>query len=497
LWADVTNRRRFLSTAIAAAVPAAGAKRSGPPNVLFILPDEWRAQSTGYNGDPNVQTPVLDRLARESISFDNAISNTPVCCPARASLMTGQYPLTNGVFINDVELTPNADTLAEVFARSGYRTGFIGKWHLYGSPDGNYGRRLAYIPPEKRLGFEYWKACECSHEYNHSLYYEGSDPTPKYWAGYDADAQTDDACRFIEGHAKSDSPFFLFLSLGPPHFPYETAPEQYRKRFANRAIEFRPNVPDARRAEAEPILRGYFAHMAALDDCLARLLATLDRQNIAEDTIVVFSSDHGDMMWSQGITTKLHPWDESIRVPFLLRYPRKLGRRGRRIRTPLNQPDIMPTLLRLAGLDVPGAVQGMDRSPLLLSGKETEETAALISLPVPITEARRWGFAEYRGVRTERYTYVRSIKGPWLLYDNARDPYQMRNLVNRAEQKNLQSSLDRALDAQLKRIGDDFLPAAEYVRRAKLGHYKEVNAPIGHTRSPWSDWASTLEQPKT
>jgi arylsulfatase A-like enzyme len=493
----MTSRRRFLSTAVAAAVPAAATKQSRPPNVLFILPDEWRAQSTGYNRDPNVQTPVLDRLARESVSFDNAVSNTPVCCPARASLMTGQYPLTNGVFINDVELTPNAPTLAEVFARGGYRTGYIGKWHLYGSPDGNYGRRLAYIPTEKRLGFDYWKACECSHEYNHSLYYEGNDATPKYWPGYDADAQTDDACQFIEAHAKSDSPFFLFLSLGPPHFPYETAPEKYRERFANHAIQFRPNVPDARRAEAEPILRGYFAHMAALDDCLGRLLATLDRQGIADDTIVVFSSDHGDMMWSQGITTKLHPWDESIRVPFLVRYPRRLGRRGRRARTPLSQPDIMPTLLRLTGLEAPGAVQGIDRSPLLLGGKEAGDSAALISLPVPITEARRWGFAEYRGVRTERYTYVRSINGPWLLYDNVRDPYQMRNLISRPEHKALQSSLDRALDAQLKRIGDDFLPAADYVRRAKVGHYKEVNAPIGHIRSPWGDWESTLAQSKT
>ena len=164
--------------------------------------------------------------------------------------------------------------------------------------------------------------------------------------------------------------------------------------------------------------------------------------------------------------------------------------------SPPSQPDIMPTLLRLAGLEVPGAVQGTDRSPLLLSGKEAGHPAALISLPVPITEARRWGFAEYRGVRTERYTYVRSINGPWLLYDNARDPYQMRNLISRPEQKALQSSLDRALDAQLKRIGDDFLPAADYVRRAKAGHYKEVNAPIGHIRSPWGDWESTLAQSK-
>ncbi len=158
--------------------------------MLFVIADEWRAQALSFNGDVNVKTPVLDKLAKESISFDNAVSGCPVCCPARASLMTGQYPLTNGVFINDVELKPNAPTLAETFAKAGYQTGYIGKWHLYGSPDGKYGRRLAPVPRDKRFGFDYWKACECTHEYNHSLYYEGDDPTPKYWPGYDADSQT-------------------------------------------------------------------------------------------------------------------------------------------------------------------------------------------------------------------------------------------------------------------------------------------------------------------
>src|SRR5438876_8337860 len=379
------NRRSFLIAA-GAQLATAPAKR---PNVLFILPDEWRAQATGYNGDTNVHAPALDRLERESVNFENAISGNPVCCPFRASLMTGQYPLRNGVFINDVELAPNGPTLGETFAKAGYRTGFIGKWHLYGSPDGKYGRRLAYNPPDKRSGFDYWKACECSHDYNHSLYYEGDDPTPKYWPGYDAIAQTADACAFIEKQAKSPDPYFLVLSLGPPHFPLGTAPERYQAQFRERAIELRPNVPEDRRKEATGMLRGYYAHMAAVDDCLASLLATLDRTGTAEDTIVVFTSDHGDMMLSQGLTTKLHPWDESIRVPFLVRYPAKYGRKGRRLRTPLNSPDIMPTLLGACGLPVPGSVDGTDRSKLTES-----DAAALINLPVPITEALRHGFAE-------------------------------------------------------------------------------------------------------
>jgi arylsulfatase A-like enzyme len=489
------KRREFLKSAAAGASTRLGsaARKPKQPNLLFILCDEWRAQATGYNGDTNITAPVLDRFAKESISFDNAVSGCAVCCPARASIMTGQYPLTNGVFINDVELKPHSPTLAEAFTRAGYRTGYIGKWHLYGSPDGNYGRRLAPVPADKHLGFDYWKACECSHDYNHSLYYEGSDPTPRYWPGYDAFSQTDDACRFIETHCKASEPFLLFLSLGPPHFPLNTAPEQYRAMYRTRALELRPNVPDTKRVEAETSLRGYYAHIAALDTCFERLLGALEQLNIAEDTIVVFASDHGDMMLSQGLTTKLYPWDESVRIPFLLRYPRQLGRRGRRLKTPLNMPDIMPTLLSIAGLKIPEGVQGTDLSPIA-KARHTDEAnaAAFINLPVPITEARRHGFAAYRGLRSVRYTYVRSINGPWLLYDNQSDPFQKRNLCNQREAAEIQSAMERQLTARLRSLNDDFLPAEQYVQRAGVGHYREVNVKVNYSESPWGDWKSTL-----
>jgi arylsulfatase A-like enzyme len=490
------DRRGFLeliggASAVSGA-PALLGQRARRPNVLFLLADEWRAQSTGYSGDRNVSTPVLDRLESESVNFENAVSGCAVCCPYRASLLTGQYPLTHGVFINDVELKPKGPTLGDAFRRAGYRTGFIGKWHVYGSPDGKYGRRLAYIPPEKHFGFDYWKACECTHEYNHSLYYEGNDPAPKYWPGYDAIAQTEDACRFIEGRPGAD-PFLLVLSLGPPHFPYATAPERYQEMYRGRELQLRHNVPEEKRNEAAGILRGYYAHMTALDDCFERLLQTLDRTGLAEDTIVIFTSDHGDMMLSQGLTTKLYPWDESIRVPLLVRYPRKLGRKGRRVRAPITSPDLMPTLLGLCGLGIPDSVEGSDFSGVIAgSARPPSDAAAFLNLPAPITEARRYGFAEYRGLRTGRYTYVRSIRGPWLLYDNERDPFQMNNLCNKDEHRNLRSRLDRSLDSTLRRRKDEFLPAAEYLKRAGLGHYQEVNVPVGRHPSPWGDWDSTL-----
>jgi arylsulfatase A-like enzyme len=486
-------RRQFLGSMATAPALLGQARRR--PNVLFLLADEWRAQATGYNGDPNVRAPVLDGLAAQGVSFDTAVSGTPVCCPYRASLLTGQYPLTHGVFINDVELKPKGVTFGEAFSRAGYHTGWIGKWHVYGSPDGEYGRRLAYIPQEKRFGFQYWKACECTHAYNKSLYYEDGDPTPKYWPGYDAFAQTDDACAFVERQAKTRDPFALVLSLGPPHFPLNTAPEKYQAMYRGKEVQLRPNVPEASKTEATESLRGYYAHMAALDECFSKLLTTLDRSGIAEDTIVVFTSDHGDMMLSQGLTTKLYPWDESLRVPFLVRYPHRLGEKGGRIRTPLNSPDILPTLLGLAGIPIPDSVEGSDHSGVLLGRPEAAgDRGTLISLPVPITEARRYGIGEYRGLRTQRYTYVRSIHGPWLLYENESDPYQMHNLIGKPEGKALLTRLDGELSEELKHRRDDFLPAAEYVRRAGVGHYREVNVKAGRHPSPWGDWDSTLQR---
>lgn len=492
------NRRQFTQTALASSaasllgqqLPAAKRRR---PNVLFVMGDEWRAQAFGYAGDPNAHTPTIDRFATESVNFEQMISCLPVCCPARASLLTGQYPLTHGVYINDVPLIPKGKTMGEVFRDAGYATGYIGKWHLYGSPDGMYGRRESYIPPDKRFGFEYWKAAECCHDYNRSFYYEGNDPTKKYWPGYDAEAQTNDACQFIRDHANRHDPYLLVLSWGPPHFPLHSAPQQYQDIYKDRPLALRPNVAPDKKEEAISDLRGYYAHIAALDDCFAKLLNTVDATGQREDTIIIFTSDHGDMMRSQGLVTKLYPWEESARVPLLVRYPGKYGRTGRRSEELIGTPDIMPMLLSLCDLPTPRGVQGTDFSGLGATRRTIgSSTTAFLHMPVPITTARNFGIAEYRGVRNARYTYVRSIKGPWLLYDNQQDPYQMKNLCNKKEAANIQLALDKELDIWLKELGDQFLPAERYLERDHLTNYMEPYAPVTFTRSPWNDWQSTL-----
>ena len=480
------SRRGFL----AAAAYGNAVRR---PNIVFVLVDQWRAQALGYRGDANAHTPAIDALARESFDFTHAISGFPVCSPYRASLMTGQYAVRHGVVVNDVELRPSGATLGESFRKAGYATGYIGKWHIFGSPEGKAERRLDFVPEASRFGFGMWQGCECTHAYNKSLYYAGGDRTARYWDGYDAVAQTEAACAYVKEQARRSDPYFLLLSLGPPHDPYGTAPVKHRAMYQDRPIALRANVPVDKAEEATKNLRGYYAHIAALDECVARLRQAVAESGAGEDTIFVFASDHGDMLQSQGTHHKQQPWDESLRVPFLVHYPRVLGRKRRESVTPIDAPDVMPTLLGLSGLAVPESVQGVDYSPVIRGTKRDEaEPAALLNLPASFAVARRLGIAEYRGVRTPRYTYVRSIMGPWLLYDNKTDPFQKRNLVGQSAQRGLQARLERRLDAMLKRVGDEFLPGARYVERAKAGHYREVSAPIGETKSPWGDWASTL-----
>lgn len=440
-----------------AAEPTGG--KAAQPNIVYVFADQWRAQATGYAGDVNARTPNIDRLAGQSVNFTHAVSGCPVCSPYRASLLTGQYWHKHGVFLNDVPLSADAVTIADVLRGAGYGTGYIGKWHLDGRG------RLSFTPPERRHGFTFWRAVECTHEYNDSQYY-GDEPVAKHWEGYDAIAQTAEAQRYIRECSAGRQPFALFLSWGPPHNPYETAPKEYRDRIRAEDIVLRPNVPPENADAARKDLAGYYAHMMALDDCVGQLMGTLDTCGIAENTIFVFTSDHGDMLYSQGMQRKQKPWDESIRAPFLLRYPKVLGKGGRRTDCLLNTPDIMPTLLGLCGVAVPGTVQGKDVSGDLAKGREPQVDAALIACITPFGEfLRKNGGREYRGIRTRQYTYVRDLNGPWLLYDDVADPYQQQNLCGKATCRDIEGLLDKRLTQMLEGYGDKFEPGEAYIQR--------------------------------
>lgn len=429
------------------------------PNVVFVLADQWRAQATTWEKDPNLigKTPALDKLASESVNFKYAISCTPVCTPYRGSLLTGQYPLKHGLIINDVPLSSNAVSIAEAYVAGGYDTAYIGKWHVDGQG------RSAYIPRERHQGFDYWKVLECTHDYNKSPYYQQDDPAKQVWKGYDAFAQTQDAQAYIAGRKKEDKPFLMILSWGPPHNPYQTAPEAYQL-FDPAKIVLRKNAKDTPAFRKD--LAGYYAHIVALDKALGDLLKTLDEKGLREETIVVFTSDHGDMLGSHGEIRKQRPWDEAIRVPLLIRYPAAL-KGGRVSELLINTPDLMPTLLGLSGVAVPVTVQGENYAPILRGEQpEPADSAALIACYTPFGEwtAARGG-RPYRGVRTTRYTYVRTLEGPWLLYDNKSDPCQMENKVADPSCQAVREKLEAELSLLLKKTQDEFLSGVEYIRK--------------------------------
>ena len=410
-----------------------------------------------------MRTPHLDRLAAQSVNFTKALAGIPVCCPARACLLTGQHALTHGVFVNDVHLADDAVSMAKLFKDVGYDTAYVGKWHVDGRGRSNF------IPTESRQGFDYWKALECTHSYNSSKYYSGDSDQALMWQGYDAIEQTKDVQAYVRNRTRdpqSDAPFLLLLSWGPPHAPYETAPEAYQKLYDADDIELRPNVPPQMAEAAREWLAGYYAHCTALDDCLGALLQTLDEEGLTDDTLFVFTSDHGDMLGSQGEVKKQRPWEESIRVPFLLRWPKRFGLEGRKVDALLDTPDILPTLLSLCEIPIPQTVEGQDFSATIEGGTDPSGGAALIYCPHPFGQfLRQDGGREYRGLRTQRHTYVRDLHGPWLLYDNENDPYQLENLVGRSESRPIQSELDAQLQRKLDERGDEFLPGKTYIEK--------------------------------
>ena len=440
------------------------------PNIVFVLTDQWRAQATGYSGDPNLvgRTPNLDRIADSGINFRNAVSTTPVCTPYRAALLTGQYPTTTGMIFNDLHLPEEAYTMAEMFKESGYTTAYIGKWHLDGMI------RDQYTPPERRQGFEYWKALEVSHEYNTLFYYEGDNPEKKQWPGYGPWAETDDAISYIEQQAGGDKPFLLVLAVGAPHFPHNSAPEDMQALFRAEDIVLRDNVTDEFKDSARIEAAGYYAHIAAMDTAIGKLHAAIEDAGIAGDTIFVFTSDHGEMMGSQGWWPKQKQvaWAESVKVPFLLQYPAKFGHEKVVVDAPINTPDILPTLLVMAGIDVPDSIEGEDMAYAIGDDEAAKNKAALVMHVSPFAG----DFDEYRGIYTSRFAYVETLDGPSMLFDMDEDPLQLNNLVDDPEFAALQARLELSLQRELEKIGDKFMPRQYYIDKwnYKLNEYGHI-----------------------
>lgn len=430
------------------------------PSVVFVFADQLRACDLGYNGNKDVITPNIDGLSRQSVNIKYAFSGCPVCTPYRASLLTGQYPLTNGAFLNDVQINPDAESLGKVFKCNGYQTGYVGKWHVDGMG------RSSFIPKERRQGFDYWKVLECTHDYLKSTYWDNNDQYCQ-WKGYDAFAQTRDVCQYITQHAKDKDPFIMVLSFGAPHNPYNQIEQKYIDLFKDKKLTLRENIPDSFKEKAIRDLIGYYAHITALDLCVEQLGLAIKKAGIEDNTIFVFTSDHGEMLFSHSQIRKQKPWDESIHVPFLLKYPARFGTLAKTTNAMLNTPDIMPTLLGLCNLPIPASVEGKDLSGIISGDQKDKTEAVLLTCPHPFGEfAKNKGGAEYRGIRTRRYTYACRLNNePWIFYDNQNDPFQMNNLINHPGYSRLQADLEKLLQKLLKENNDQFLPGMEYVKK--------------------------------
>lgn len=463
------------------------------PNVVFILVDQWRGSATGYAGDPNVKTPNLDLFANEAVTFTNAVSVCPVCTPYRASILTGRYPTSTGMFLNDAYLPAEELCLAEVFKENGYHTGYIGKWHLDGQG------RFDFTPPERRQGFDYWKALECSHNYYNMAYYEGDSPEVKYWEGYSPFAVAKDAEEYITRQSMLDDPFFLFVSIAAPHFPHQTAPDEFKALYSEKDIRLNPNIPKELHEQARKELVGYYAHCSATDQAIGGILDKIKELDLMKETIVVFTSDHGEIMGAQGIRIKQKqvPWNESAGVPLIISYPSKKGIQNRMINMPVTTPDISTSLLALAGLEIPESFEGEDFSEIIQGKKELLDHGSLYMSVAPFASVKKEFKKEYRALKTSQFTYVKSIEGPWLLYDDIEDPYQMNNLVSNPEYKDVLTILEKQLVGELEEIGDDFRPAEYYISKWGFNVTKSGHIPYqAYDQEPQSPSQVTLSKIK-
>ncbi len=450
------TRRAFLKTGtgslagLALAKGAKGATMSGTssgsrPNVLLIFPDSWRGQDLGCAGNADVRTPHIDQIASEGVLFPHTFANTPLCAPARANIYSGMYASRNGMLVNDLRLRESVTTMHALFDQAGYRTGLIGKWHLDGGP-----QAPAFTPPgPRRHGIKFWAANECNHNYFYNWYFRDTGVahlihqyTPEVW--------TDLAIEFL--YETQDTPFFLTVSIGAPHRPF-VMPPQYLKMYNPEDLKLRPNWVKGVQGGGRKDLAAQYAAMTAIDDQVGKLMKALELLGLKENTIVFFLSDHGEMLGSHGEIWKRLPWEESIRVPGILRWPRQVT--GRQKKEALfTHLDIAPTLLSLCGIEVPAWMQGADLSKIVLGLSESGPASAFFQIFGPGGDN---GLEHgWRAVRTHQYLYARIESRPWLLYDLKNDPFEMDNLATASQSGSVQREMEGLLREWMHKVGDSW-----------------------------------------
>jgi arylsulfatase A-like enzyme len=395
---------------------------SNQPNVIVFFTDQQRWDTTGVHGNPLELTPNFDAMAQRGTHVAAAFTPQPVCGPARSVLQTGMYATETGCFRNGIPLPPDVPTLGKAFRDAGYATGYIGKWHLAGDEP---------VPPEQRGGYDYWLASNAL-EFTSDAYrcelYDGEGHLVRL-PGYRVDALTDAAIRFID--QRQAQPFFLFLSFLEPHHQNHRddypAPDVYRQRYTGRWV---PPDLAALGGSSPQHLGGYYGMVRRIDEALGRLLDALQSLELLDNTVVVFTSDHGCHFKTRNSEYKRSCHESSIRIPMAIQGPGFDG--GGRLRQLVSLIDLPPTLLDAAGVAVPATMRG--RSILTLLRGDTDWPEEVF---VQISESQVG-----RAVRTQRWKYgvtapdadgVRDAGAPryveQYLYDLEADPYELTNLI--------------------------------------------------------------------
>ena len=475
------SRRRFLETtgkglaafSIAPLLPSFSSKRK-KPNLVFIFSDQQSRDMLGCYGNEDILTPNLDRFAEEGIRFEHCVSSQPVCTPFRAMMLTGQHPLYNGAFQNDVPLLANnGKYFGHVLDEAGYRTGYIGKWHLLG------GDRDRPVPEGKmRYGFnDTFQTNNCHVDYRPGKCFYWNDKNDKeYFDEWEVFGQTRQALNFLD-ECNNDDPFALFVSWHPPHdwgiypeslvYKYESIPE-LMEMYDPQKIKLRPNVTDT--PAVRQAYHGYYAMCSGVDKAFGMLMDKLKQKGFDENTIVVYTSDHGDNLNSYDYKiAKNHPEDTSTRIPFLIRWPETL--RAKQVSNLLINPmDMMPSVLGLMGLEIPKTVQGQDLSGDIIKRRD----GVVESVPLFFLNP------SWRGVYTRDFTYGCGVLEHFIvdpnsnlgfkevpvkvLYDRRNDPFQLNNLFGTPGAESLQKEMEKLTQQWMERFNDRGATPAEIIK---------------------------------
>jgi len=433
---------------------------AAPPNLLFVFSDQHTFDMLGCYGNEQIVSPNIDQLAADGLLFNRCISNSPTCTPYRSILMSGRHTLHNGGYANDRPLIPgHGKKFAEVLRDEGYSTAYVGKWHLYG------GDRDRPIPEgEMRYGFDdLFLTNNCHVDFRPGkCFYWNEDGEKVYFDEWEVYGQTRQALEYLDRRKDQDSPFALFVSWHPPHdwgkFKGEDGKMHFRYGSLDHLMEYynRDNLKGRPGMENSPDLRrmyhGHMAMVTGVDIAFGWLMDKLEEIGADENTLVVFTSDHGDMLEFRGVDqAKQYPHDYSLRVPYIMRWPGKIPA-GRQTGLLYGTMDIMPTVLGLMDLEIPRECQGSNLAESLLSGDED----AVDYVPI-------WSFYQnsYNGVITRDWTYS-TMKDAGegslhsVLFDRNNDPYQLNNLFESEDHQAVRDSLWEMTAEWMKKYEDPF-----------------------------------------